>query len=93
MWVALKLIKQDCGLQYYNRISAQNNLMLLLKHFITKLLEAKAGLKRIKFVCVAMRSLVMNLCSCDLHVIKYYNTLNSSRLTVVYLTQSLVFGW
>ena len=64
--------------------------MLLLKHFITKILEYKAGLnRRIKFVCVAMCSLMMSLCSRD--VIKlYYNTLNSSRLTVVYLTQRLV---
>ena len=69
--------------------------MLLLKHFITKVLEYKAGLKgRIKFVCVAMCSLVMNLCSHDLHVTSlnnnYYNTLNS---TVIQLTQRLVFGW
>ena len=58
--------------------------MLLLKHFITK---DKAGLQgRIKFVCVAMCSLVMSLCSRDLHMTSlnnnYYNTLNSSRLTV-----------
>ena len=40
--------------------------MLLLKHFITKVLEYKAGLKgRIRFVYVAMCSLVMNLCSRD----------------------------
>ena len=62
--------------------------MLLLKHFITKVLEYKASLKgRIKFVCIAMCSLVMSLCSRDLHVMSlinnYYNTLNSSRLTVV----------
>ena len=67
------------------RILAQNNFMLLLKHFITEVLEYKAG--RIKFVCVAMCSLVMSLCSRDLHVTSlnknYYNTLNSSRLTVV----------
>ena len=51
------------------RISAQNNFILLLKHFITKVLEYKMGLKgRIKFVCVAMCSLVMSLCSRDLHV-------------------------
>ena len=41
--------------------------------------------------------LVMSLCSCDLHVTSlnnnYYNTLNNSRLTVVQLTQCLVFGW
>ena len=70
--------------------------MLLLKHFITKVLEYKAGLKgRIKFVCVAMCSLVMILCSRDLHVTSlnnnYYNTLNSSRLTVVQLTHSAWF--
>ena len=44
-----------------------------------------------------MCSLVMSLCSCDLYVISlnnnYYNTLNSSRLAVVQLTQRLVFGW
>ena len=43
--------------------------MLLLKHFITKVLEYKAGLKgRIKFVCVAMCALVMSLSSRDLHM-------------------------
>ena len=72
--------------------------MLLLKHFITEVLEYKADLKgRIKFVCVAMCSLVISLCACDLHVTSlnnnYYNTLNTSRLTVVQLTQHLVFGW
>ena len=67
--------------------------MLLLKHFITKVLEYKVGLKgRIKFVCVAMCSLVMSLCSRDLHVSLNNNTLNSSRLTVVQLAQRLVFG-
>ena len=60
--------------------------MLLLKHFITEVLEYKAGLKRrIKFVCVAMCSLVMSLCSCDLHVTSlnnnYYNTLINSGST------------
>ena len=59
--------------------------MLLLKHFITKVLEYKAGLKgKIKFVCVAMCSLVMSLCSHDLHVTSLnnnYNTLNSSSST------------
>ena len=41
-----------------------------------------------------MCSLVMSLCSCDLHVMSLNNnTLNSSRLTVVQLTQRLVFGW
>ena len=55
-------------------------------HFITKVLEYKAGLKgRIKFVCIAMCSLVMSLCSHDLHVTSlnnnYYNTLNSSSST------------
>ena len=59
--------------------------MLILKHFITKVLEYKAGLNTIiKSVCVAMCSLMMNLYSCDLatcDIIKqYYNTL---RLTVV----------
>ena len=72
--------------------------MLLLKHFITKVLEYKVGLKgRIKFECVAICSLVMSLCSHDLRVTSlnnnYHDTLNSSRLTVVQLTQRLVFGW
>ena len=72
--------------------------MLLLKHCITKVLKYKAGLKgRVKFACVAMCSLVLSLCLRDLHVTSlnnnYYNTLNSSRLTVVQLTQHLVFGW
>ena len=72
--------------------------MLLLKHFITEVLEYIAGLKgRIKFVCVAMCSFVMSLCSRDLHMMSlnnnYYNTLNSSRLTVVQLTQRLGFAW
>ena len=44
-----------------------------------------------------MCSLVMSLCSRDLYVTSlnnnYYNTLNNSRLTVVQLTQCLVFGW
>ena len=58
--------------------------MLLLKHFITKVLEYKAGLKgRIKFVCIAMCSLVMNLCLRDLHVMSFSNnTLNSSRFNL-----------
>ena len=78
------------------RILAQNNFMLLLKHFIIEVLEYKVGLKgRIKCVCIAMCSLVMSLCSRDLHMTSlnnnYYNTLNSSRLTVVQLTQCLVF--
>ena len=41
--------------------------------------------------------LMMSLCSRDLYVTSlnnnYYNTLNSSRLTVVQLTQCLVFEW
>ena len=58
----------------------------LKPHFITKVLEYKAGLKGgIKFVCIAMCSLVMSLCSHDLHVTSlnnnYYNTLNSSSST------------
>ena len=43
-----------------------------------------------------MCSLVMSLCSSDLHVTSLnnnYNTLNSSRLTVVQLTQHLVFAY
>ena len=39
------------------------------KSFVTQVLEPKAGLnRRIKFICVAKCSLVMNLCSCDLLV-------------------------
>ena len=66
------------------RILAQNNFMILLKHFITKVLEYIAGLNgRIKFVCVAMCSSVMSLCSHDLHMTsliinEYCNTLNGS---------------
>ena len=44
-----------------------------------------------------MCSLVMSLCSHDLHVTllnnHYYNTLNSSRLTVLQLARHLDFGW
>ena len=41
-----------------------------------------------------MCSLVMSPCSRDLHVTSLNNnTLNGSRLTVVQLTQRLVFGW
>ena len=48
------------------RISAQNNLMLLLNILS---LKYKADLnRRIKFVCVAMCSLVMSPCSRDLLV-------------------------
>ena len=69
-----KLTKQDWPIVLHIRISAHNNFMLLLKHFITKILEYKAGLKgRIKFVCVAMCSLVMSLCSHDLHVTSLNN--------------------
>ena len=55
--------------------------MLLLKHFVTKVLEYKAGLKgRIKFVCVAMCSLVISLCSRDLHVTSLNNTVRGKIL-------------
>ena len=43
-----------------------------------------------------MCSLVMSLCSSDLHVTSLnnnYNTLNSSRLTVVQIAQRLVFAY
>ena len=57
-----KLIKVPIVLQYEYRLKTT-----LLKSFITEVLEYKAGLnKRIKFVCVAMCSLVMSLCSRDL---------------------------
>ena len=61
------------------RILAQNQ-VLLLKYW---------GINRkIKFVCIAMCSLVMSLCSYDLlimsfNTIYYITTLNNSRLTVV----------
>ena len=65
------------------RISAQNNYMLLLKHFITKVLKYKAGLKgRVKFACVAMCSLVMSLCLRDLHVTSLNNNYYSTLIAV-----------
>ena len=65
--------------------------MLLLKHIITKVLEYKVDLKgRIKFVCIAMFSLVMSL---DLHVMSLNNNYYNILITVVQLTQRLVFGW
>ena len=68
--------------------------MLLLKHFITKVLEYKAEELNL-YALLHMCSLVMSLCSRDLHVTSLIIiiTLNSSRLTVVQLTQRLVFGW
>ena len=48
--------------------------MLPLKHLITKVLEYKAGLKgRIEFVCIAICSLVMSLCSRNLHMTSLNN--------------------
>ena len=56
MWVA-KLIKQDWP-SVTIRISAQNNFMLLLKHFITKVLEYKAEeLNLYALLCVPDESL------------------------------------
>ena len=47
---------------------------VFLKHFITKVLKYEAGLnRRIKFVCVAMYSLVMSLYSRYLHVTSLNN--------------------
>ena len=54
--------------------------MLLLKHFITKVLEYKT--EKLIFVCVAMCSLVRVF----VHMTSLNNILNSSRLTVVQLT-------
>ena len=55
-------------------ILAQNNFLLLLKHFVTKVLEYKAGLnRRIKYVCIAMCSLVMSLCSRNLYMTSLNN--------------------
>ena len=71
-----KLIKEDC---YSKNFSIKQ----LHKSIITKILEYKACLnRRIKFVCIAMCSLVMSLCSCDLLV--------TSFLTY---THHLVFRW
>ena len=56
------------------RILSQNNLVLLSKSFITKVLEYKAILNGItKFVSIAMCSLAMSLWSCDLHVMSLYS--------------------
>ena len=58
-----KPIKQDWPNSLTIRISAQ----ILLKYFITKVLEYKA--EELNFYAsVAMCSLVMSLCSCELHV-------------------------
>ena len=61
------------------RISAYNCYILLLKSYITKVLEYKAN--TIKFVCVVICSSVMNLYSRDLPLIMH------CRL----ITQRLVF--
>ena len=64
-----------------------------LRSFITKVLQYKVGLnRRIKFVCIAMCSAVMNVCSCD-SIKYYYNTLNSSGLAVVNLHTVPGFRW
>ena len=68
-----------CSLLTYSvtvRLLAQNNFILLLKSFIIKVLEHKADLNgKIKFVYVALHSLVISLCSHDAVSIFYYNTL------------------
>ena len=52
--------------------------MLLLKHFITKVVECKAEDLNL-YVCVAMHSLEMSLCSHDLHVMSLNNiTINTA---------------
>ena len=49
------------------------------------------------YVLLCMFSLVISLCLCDLHVTllnnNNSNTLNTIRITVVQLTQCLIFGW
>ena len=67
------------------RISAQTTTFI-----ITKVLEYKA--EELNLYALLICSLVMSLCSYDLHVTSL-KTMNSSRLTVVQLTQSLVFRW
>ena len=65
------------------RISAKN--YVLLKSYITKVLEYNGDLnRRIKFVCVAMCSLMMSSCSCDLFKVagsyqKRLHKINCSR--------------
>ena len=67
----VKLMKEDWPIVFSVNFGSKQ----LLKRFITEVLEYKTEE-------LTMCSLVMNLCSRD--VIKYYyNTLNSSRLTVV----------
>ena len=64
VWV-VELMKEDWPIVLQN--FGLKQLYTTIKSFITKVLEYKYGLnKRIKFVCVAMCSLVMSLCSCDL---------------------------
>ena len=50
--------------------------------FKTEVLRLVSNEQLIKWLYVAMWSLVMSLCSRDLHVTSF-NTLNSSRLTMV----------
>ena len=60
----VELIKEDWPIVLQLEFWLKNN---RIKSFITKVLKYKASLiKGIKFVCVAMCSLVMSLCSCDL---------------------------
>ena len=64
-----KLIKARLVYSATVRIST-----VIKKHFMTKILEYKVGLnRRIKFVCVAMCSLVMRLRSRDLHMASLNN--------------------
>ena len=54
-----KLIKEDWPIV----LQLEFQLYTTFKSFITKVLKVN---RRIKFVCIAMCSLVMSLCSCDL---------------------------
>ena len=59
------------GFEAYKRRLAYSVVVviLLVKRYITKVLEYKGDLNKIiKFVCVAMYSLVMSLHSCDIPI-------------------------
>ena len=52
--------------------------ILLLKSYITKVLEYKGDLNKIiKFECIAMCSLVMSLYSCDISISNNYLIYNT----------------
>ena len=62
---SLQILYQKTGLYCYSKNFGIKQLYTTLKSFVTKVLEYK---DRSKFVCVAMCSLVMSLCSRDLLV-------------------------